>query len=89
VGEVLESSRELNCFRTICAGIQPTMYTAPVFRSKLSDSEIRLMLKRWFKFYNSQRPHQGLENMTPDEVYLGGCPEAEAGDDDILFRPQH
>jgi hypothetical protein len=54
------------------------MLTAPVFRSKSSDSELHLKLKRWFKFYNNHLPHQGLEDMTPDEVYFGGCPVAEA-----------
>ena len=34
-------------------------------------SELRTGLMQWFKFYNSQRPHQGLDDMTPDEVYFG------------------
>jgi putative transposase len=28
-------------------------------------------LKQWFEFYNFERPHQGLDNRTPDEVYFG------------------
>jgi transposase InsO family protein len=32
----------------------------------------------WFEFYNSQRPHQGLDDMTPDEVYFGSGLIAEA-----------
>ena len=27
-------------------------------------------LTSWFQFYNNQRPHQGLDNQTPDEVYF-------------------
>jgi len=34
-------------------------------------SELRRGLMHWFEFYNSQRPHQGLDDMTPDEVYFG------------------
>ena len=33
-------------------------------------AQLRTGLKQWFKFYNSQRFHQALDNMTPDEVYL-------------------
>jgi putative transposase len=28
-------------------------------------------LTQWFEFYNNQRPHQALDDMTPDEVYYG------------------
>jgi putative transposase len=43
-------------------------------------SELRRGLMQWFKFYNSQRPHQGLGdmNMTPDEIYFGCSSMAEA-----------
>ncbi len=34
-------------------------------------SQLRCGLMQWFKFYNSQRSHQGLDDMTPDEVYFG------------------
>jgi len=34
-------------------------------------AQLRAGLKQWFKFYNSQRFHQALDNMTPDEVYYG------------------
>ena len=43
-----------------------------------SGSELRCGLMRWFEFYNSQRPHQGLDDMTPDEVYFGYSSIAEA-----------
>ena len=32
-------------------------------------SQLRNGLKQWFEFYNSQRFHRALDNMTPDEVY--------------------
>jgi putative transposase len=28
-------------------------------------------LGRYFPFYNTERPHQGLDNRTPAEVYFG------------------
>ena len=43
-----------------------------------SGSKLREGLMGWFKYYNSQRPHQGLDDMTPDEVYFAGCSVAEA-----------
>jgi putative transposase len=41
-------------------------------------SELRCGLMQWFKFYNNQRPHQGLDDMTPDEVYFGCSSIAKA-----------
>ena len=38
-------------------------------RSFDSALELRRGLKEWFVFYNSQRPHQTLDGLTPDEVY--------------------
>jgi putative transposase len=42
-----------------------------------SGSGLRLGLKDWFESYNADRPHQGLNDRTPDEVYFGiksaGC----------------
>jgi putative transposase len=34
-------------------------------------SELRQGLQRWFRFYNQDRSHQALDDMTPDEVYFG------------------
>ncbi len=31
--------------------------------------ELREGLKHWLEWYNKDRPHQGLNNETPDEVY--------------------
>lgn len=31
--------------------------------------ELRKGLKKWFSFYNGERPHQSLNDLTPDEVY--------------------
>lgn len=31
--------------------------------------ELREGLKEWFKFYNEERPHQSLNDFTPNEVY--------------------
>lgn len=35
-------------------------------------AELTLGLVEYFTFYNSERPHQGLGNRTPDEVYAAG-----------------
>ena len=35
-----------------------------------SGSQLRSGLRRWFEFYNSQRSHQSLDDLTPDEVYF-------------------
>jgi len=40
-------------------------------RSFSSGSELRAGLRDWFRFYNRERFHQGLDNWTPDEVYYG------------------
>lgn len=32
--------------------------------------DVRYGLKKYFKFYNEERPHQGLEYQTPAEVYF-------------------
>ena len=32
-------------------------------------SELRQGLRQWVHFYNQERPHQALDNLTPDEVY--------------------
>lgn len=34
-----------------------------------SGSQLFRGLKSWFKFYNQERSHQGLDDLTPDEVY--------------------
>jgi putative transposase len=41
-------------------------------------SLLRTGLKQWFEFYNTDRGHQSLDNMTPDEVYFGIDPVAKA-----------
>lgn len=42
-------------------------------------SQLHAGLKWWFEYYNSERSHQGLDSMTPDEVYFGlAHPFAEA-----------
>ena len=42
-------------------------------------AQLRTGLSRWFEFYNKERPHQGLDGHTPDEVYFTTClPVAEA-----------
>ncbi len=32
----------------------------------------------WIDFYNRIRPHQGLEDLTPDTVYFGAAPMKKA-----------
>jgi len=34
-------------------------------------TELRRGLHQWVGFYNQDRPHQALDNLTPDEVYFG------------------
>ena len=41
-------------------------------------SQPRAGLRYWFDFYNHARPHQTLGDRTPDEVYWGLDPFAEA-----------
>jgi putative transposase len=42
-------------------------------------TDLRAGLVNWFEFYNSERSHQALDNLTPDEVYFGlPHPYAEA-----------
>ena len=33
-------------------------------------TELRKGLQKWFRFYNQERSHQSLDEMTPDEVYF-------------------
>jgi len=33
--------------------------------------QLRTGLNEWFHFYNQERFHQALDNLTPDEVYYG------------------
>ena len=35
-----------------------------------SGTELRSGLQQWFGFYNAERSHQALDNLTPDEVYF-------------------
>jgi putative transposase len=34
-------------------------------------AQLRAGLRDWFKHYNHERFHQGLDDMTPNEVYYG------------------
>jgi putative transposase len=34
-------------------------------------ADLRKALRGWFSFYNKERFHQALDNLTPDEVYYG------------------
>ena len=40
-------------------------------RSFDNGAELRKALRGWFSFYNKERFHQALDNLTPDEVYYG------------------
>ena len=41
-------------------------------------AQLRRGLRRWFEFYNRERFHQALDNLTPDEVYYDLHPLSEA-----------
>lgn len=48
-------------------------------RSFDNGADLRQGLGTWFEFYNSERSHQALDNLTPDEVYFSlPHPYAEA-----------
>jgi len=36
-----------------------------------SGAQVRTGFADWFQFYNAERPHHGLDGLTPDEVYAG------------------
>ena len=38
-------------------------------RAYATPRELRQGLKRYIQFYNSDRPHQSLDDRTPDEMY--------------------
>ena len=46
-------------------------YNYIYLRSFESGSSLRKGLRGWFSFYNQERFHQALDNLTPDEVYYG------------------
>lgn len=41
-------------------------------------TELRKGLNKWFKFYNQERSHQSLGEMTPDEVYYKNYEQVKA-----------
>ena len=43
-----------------------------------SVSAARKGLERYFRFYNSRRPHSSLDRKTPDQVYFNSLPEIMA-----------
>ena len=43
------------------------------FKGYAKVGELLLGLTQYFGFYNVERPHQGLQNRTPDEVYQRAC----------------
>jgi putative transposase len=47
-------------------------YEEVYLRAYASVSEAKASLARYFTFYNSRRPHQSLDNQTPDTVYYAG-----------------
>ena len=44
-------------------------YEAIYLNGYSTTGELRLGLTKYFDFYNSERPHQALENQTPQSVY--------------------
>ena len=46
-------------------------YNYIYLRSFNNGADLRKGLRGWFSFYNRERFHQTLDNLTPDEVYYG------------------
>ena len=46
-------------------------YNYVYLRSFDNGAKLREGLRTWFSFYNRERFHQSLDNLTPDEVYYG------------------
>jgi len=50
-----------------------------VYLTELQDGfQARKVIKDWFRFYNTERPHSALEHQTPLEAYWGGLNEKQA-----------
>jgi putative transposase len=45
-------------------------YEEVYLRAYASVTEARTSLGRYFTFYNTRRPHQGLDGRTPDQAYF-------------------
>jgi len=51
----------------------------PIFLLGNLQGVLQWGLEKWFGFYNAERSHQALDNLTPDEVYFNfPHPVAEA-----------
>ncbi len=50
-------------------------YTEVYLKAYESIAHARKELTKFFERYNARRPHQGLNDRTPDEVYFGTLPE--------------
>lgn len=53
-------------------------YNYVYLRDFANGSALRSGLKEWFAFYNRERFHQSLDDLTPDEVYFGLNPKKYA-----------
>ena len=53
-------------------------YNYVYLRDFANGSALRSGLKEWFAFYNRERFHQSLDDLTPDEVYFGLDPKKYA-----------
>lgn len=53
-------------------------YNYVYLRDFANGSALRSGLKEWFAFYNRERFHQSLDDLTPDEVYFGLVPKKYA-----------
>ena len=51
-------------------------YTEVYLKAYESITHARKELRKFFERYNARRPHQGLNDRTPDEVYFSTLPEA-------------
>ena len=40
-------------------------------RRRLRPSELKEAIDKWVNYYNTQRYHESLRNLTPDDVYYG------------------
>jgi putative transposase len=50
-----------------------------IYLEEISDGfQARRVIKKWIKFYNTERPHSALDRQTPDDAYWAGLEQQKA-----------